>query len=137
MPVATEEKIRVRYGETDAMGHANYASYLQWFEQARGEWCRDRGFTYKQLEELGMMLPVVEIHVKYRAEVKYDELVTIRIIASEIKRASIRFDYELYREDGVKATEGHTWHVVMSSETRKAMTIPPDIRAMLERDPTP
>ena len=60
--IATEELIRVRYGETDQMGHAYYANYFLWFEQARGAWCRDRGFTYKGLEEQGVMLPVVEAH---------------------------------------------------------------------------
>ena len=128
----TLETLRVRYGETDAMGHAYYGSYLLWFEQARGAWCRDRGFTYLSLEERGLFLPVVEVHVRYKAEIKYDELVTIKIFASEIKRATIRFDYEVLKEDGGSATEGYTWHVFMGAE-RKAVTIPPDVREMLVR----
>ncbi|MHB8637077.1 MAG: acyl-CoA thioesterase [Fimbriimonadaceae bacterium] len=128
----TLETLRVRYGETDAMGHAYYGSYMLWFEQARGAWCRDRGFTYKGLEERGLFLPVVELHVRYRAEILYDDLVTVKISATEIKRASLRFDYEVFREDGRMATEGYTWHVFMGHE-RKAVTIPPDVREMLGR----
>ena len=69
----TAERIRIRYGETDQMGHAYYANYLYWFEQARGAWCRARGFTYKSLEAKGYFLPVVEVHVRYRGEVRYDD----------------------------------------------------------------
>ena len=56
LDVVSEERIRVRYGDTDQMGHAYYANYLFWFEQARGAWCRDRGFTYKSLEERGVQV---------------------------------------------------------------------------------
>lgn len=134
-PPITEERIRVRYGETDQMGHAYYGNYFLWFEQARGAWCRDRGFTYKQLEEQGIMLPVVEAHARYRGEVTYDDWVTIRIWLSEIKRAAIRFDYQVINEStGKLVTEGYTWHVVMG-EHRKAMSMPVHVRHMLEREP--
>ena len=131
----TEERIRVRYGETDQMGHAYYANYLFWFEQARGAWCRDRGFTYKQLEEMGFMIPVVEAHVRYRGEVVYDDWVSVRVWVSEIKRAAMRFEYEIFNETkGKSTTEGYTWHVLMGRE-RRAISIPANLREMLERDP--
>lgn len=131
----TEEKIRVRYGETDAMGHAYYANYLFWFEQARGAWCRARGFSYKVLEEMGFFLPVVEAHARYRGEVKFDDVVTVKVWVSEIKRSAIRFDYNVINDQtGALATEGYTWHVLMGNE-RKAISIPPTVREMLERIP--
>jgi acyl-CoA thioester hydrolase len=131
----TEEPIRVRYGETDQMGHAYYGSYLFWFEQARGAWCRDRGFTYKGLEEMGYKLPVVEVHARFKGEVKYDDLIVVRIKLTEIKRSAMRFDYTVYNTDSGKvATEGYTWHVLMGAEP-KAISVPPHILAMLERDP--
>jgi acyl-CoA thioester hydrolase len=91
----TTELIRVRYGETDQMGHAYYANYLYWFEQARGAWCRDRGFTYKGLEEMGYKLPVVEVWAKYKGEVKYDDDIAIEIWLGEVRRASIKFCYRV------------------------------------------
>ncbi len=136
MHSVTEERLRVRYGEADQMGHAYYANYLYWFEQARGAWCRDRGFTYKALEEEGYFLPVVEAHVRYKGEVRYDDLVVIRIWLSEVRRAAIRFDYEVVDEStGQLCTEGYTWHVLMGSE-RKALSIPKKVRELLERDPS-
>ena len=131
----TEERIRVRYGETDQMGHAYYANYLLWFEQARGAWCRDRGFTYKSLEEQGFKLPVVEVHARYRGEVKYDDEISIFVTLTEMKRASMRFDYWVKNQaTGKITTEGYTWHVLIDSSHR-ATSIPEALREMLSRDP--
>lgn len=130
----TEETIRVRYGETDQMGHAYYANYLYWFEQARGAWCRERGFSYKSLEAEDIFLPVVEVHARYRGEVKYDDVVTVRVRVTETKRAAIKFEYEVFNE-GRLVTEGYTWHVVMNPHLRKAMSIPDSLREKLERTP--
>jgi len=132
----TEERIRVRYGETDKMGHAYYANYLFWFEQARGAWCRDRGFTYRLLEEQGYMLPAVEAHLRYKGEVLYDDWITVRVWVTEIKRSSLRFDYQVITEkNGAVATEGYTWHVLIG-QTRRAVSIPPEIRELMLRDPS-
>lgn len=126
----------MRYGDTDQMGHAYYANYLYWFEQARGAWCRDRGFAYKSLEDQGLLLPVVEAHVRYRGEVAYDDWIRVRVRVSELKRAAIKFEYEVLNETtGRLTTEGYTWHVVMSGKTRRAISIPPAMRELLERDP--
>jgi acyl-CoA thioester hydrolase len=136
LDVKTLERIRVRYGETDQMGHAYYANYLFWFEQARGAWCRDRGFTYKSLEAEGIFLPVVEVHVNYRGEIKYDEWITVEVWVSELRRAAIRFDYRILNEEtGKVTTEGYTWHVVMGSE-RKAISIPESMKLLLRRNPS-
>lgn len=117
------------------MGHAYYANYLLWFEQARGAWCRDRGFTYKQLEELGYRLPVVEVWTRYRGEVKYDDWVSIRVWVEERKRAAIKFAYEITNEStNAVVTEGYSWHVFVGS-SMSAVTIPEEIKEMLDRDP--
>ena len=134
--IVTEERLRVRYGETDMMGHAYYANYLLWFEQARGAWCRDRGFTYKGLEDLGFKLPVVEIWARYKGEVKYDDWITIRVWVEERKRAAIKFTYEILNESTNNVvTEGYSWHVFVGF-TMRAVTIPEEIKAMLDRDPS-
>lgn len=131
----TVERIRIRYGETDQMGHAYYANYLFWFEQARGSWCRDRGFTYKQFEEQGVFLPVVEVHIRYKGEVKYDDWIEVRVWVSETKRAAVKFEYEIVNEStGKVCTEGYTWHVFMGTE-RKAISIPENIKTLLGRNP--
>lgn len=137
LDVITEERIRVRYGETDQMGHAYYSNYLLWYEQARGAWCRDRGFTYKSLEEAGFKLPVVEVWSRYKGEVKYDDMAVIRVKLAEIKRSSLKFEYEVFNETtGKSCTSGYTWHVLASGDPIKAVSIPDGVRKLMMRDPS-
>jgi acyl-CoA thioester hydrolase len=127
---SVETTIRVRYGETDQMGHAYYANYLYWFEVARGDWCRSRGFTYKSLEADGFFLPVVEVWVRYRGEIKYDEDVVVRVRLAVVKRASMKFEYEVSKS-GEVVTEGYTWHVLMGTD-RKAVSIPESLKQKMQ-----
>jgi acyl-CoA thioester hydrolase len=135
LDVVTEERIRVRYGETDAMGHAYYGNYLLFFEQARGAWCRERGFSYGELEAMGYFLPVVEAHLRYKGSAVYDDVINVKVRVTEVKRAAVRWDYDVVNETtGQTITEGYTWHVLIGAE-KKAMTIPDDVMAMMMRDP--
>lgn len=135
MREVTEERIRVRYGETDQMGHAYYGNYLLWFEQSRGAWCRDRGFTYKSLEAMGYKLPVVEVWAKYRGEVKYDDTIVVRVWLAERKRAAMKFCYEIVNLSTDKVvTEGFTWHVLVGGEMN-VVSITGEVKEMLDRDP--
>lgn len=127
----TVERIRVRYGETDMMGHAYYANYLFWFEQARGAWCRDRGFTYKELEESGYRLPVVEVKVRYRDQVLYDDLISVHVRLTSLKRSLLTFEYEVFNETtGALCTTGSTLHVLVDSSMKPARP-PEKLRELL------
>lgn len=128
----TIESIRARYGETDMMGHVYYANYLYWFEQARSGWCRERGTTYKEIEEMGYLLPVVEVNVSYKSEVKYDDVVEVKIWATEVKRTSFQFRYEVYNTvTGKISTVGSSWHVLVD-KTMKPIAIPAEIQKLFE-----
>lgn len=86
-------QIRVRYGETDQMGVAHHGSHIAWFEEARTEWLRSRGVSYRELEQSGVILPVVALKIDYRSTVGYDDLVLIETWVKERGRASITFAY--------------------------------------------
>lgn len=113
------------------MGHAHHSSYLPWLEQARGAWCRDRGFDYKDMEGMGYGLPMVECWVKYRGEAEYDDLLEIEIRLESIKRTFLTFNYLVKNGKGQLITEAWTKHALMNSE-RKAVSVPPEVMAMLE-----
>ena len=72
-----ENKLRVRYGETDQMGYVYYGNYAQFLEVARTELIRSIGLSYKQLEEMGIRLPVVNLNIAYRQAAKYDDLLRL------------------------------------------------------------
>jgi acyl-CoA thioester hydrolase len=103
-----EEKIRVRYAETDQMGYVYYGNYAAYYEVARTEMLRKTGFSYKELEEMGVMMPVLEMNIKYSQPAKYDELLTIKVIIKEKPSVRIKFEYEVYDEAGTLLNIGNT-----------------------------
>lgn len=83
--------IRVRYAETDQMGVAHHASYIPWFEEARIEWLRAAGRSYRDLERDGVFMPVVELQVRYRRSARFDDTLTLTTTAVATGPSRIRF----------------------------------------------
>jgi acyl-CoA thioester hydrolase len=115
-----ETLLRVRYSETDKMGIVYYANYLVWFEIGRAEFCRARGFSYRDMEENDdSFLVVAESYCRYKAPAYYDDELIIRTHITELRRRSLRFGYEIIRvSDGQIIAEGETGHVVTDSTGR-------------------
>ncbi len=109
--------IRVRYCEVDSMKWANHGAYARWFEVGRAELMRQQGLTYKALEEMGYYLPITEMHCKYLRPIKYDDYIHVTTTPSRVKKASMRFDYELYKDDMLMA-RGYTHHVCLDEGAR-------------------
>lgn len=115
-----ETLLRVRYSETDKMGIVYYANYLIWFEIGRTEFCRARGFSYRDMEENeDAFLVVAESYCRYKAPAYYDDELLIRTHITELRRRSLRFGYEIVRvSDDQIISEGETGHVVTDSTGR-------------------
>lgn len=91
--------IRVRYGETDPMGVVYHANYLFYYETARTEMLRDLGMSYKEMEESGIFLPVVNVEINYLAPAHYDDLLEINAILYEKPGIKLKFKYEIFCHD--------------------------------------
>ena len=104
----SETNIRVRYGETDQMGYVYYGNYASYYEVARVESLRQLGLTYKELEQQGVMMPVLENHTKFIGPARYDEL--LRIVTTVRKKPSVRitFEYEIFNPEGKLINQGET-----------------------------
>ncbi|BDU50531.1 acyl-CoA thioesterase [Haliovirga abyssi] len=90
---------RVYYYETDKMGRVYHSNFLKWMEEARTEFIRVKGISYKEIEEMGYLLPVKELNVKYINPVEYDEEVMICISIEKFTRLIIEFKYEFWDRD--------------------------------------
>ncbi|WP_297056900.1 thioesterase family protein [Thermosulfurimonas sp.] len=122
---------RVIYGDTDTGGVMYYANYLRLFEIGRTELLRRQGLTYRDLEEQrGLILPVAEAHIRYRAPARYDDLLEIHTRISEVRPHRVRFDYRILRQGRLLA-EGYTVHAPVSREGR-LQKFPPDILEFLQ-----
>jgi acyl-CoA thioester hydrolase len=119
-----DTKIRVRYAEADRMGYVYYGNYAMYFESARTEMLRSLGFSYREWEDSGIILPVRELHVRYLAPAFYDDLLTIRTIIKDKPDVRITFHHEVFNEKGEKTCTGSLVLVFVNSETRKPTRAP-------------
>lgn len=124
-------EVRVRYAEADPMNVVYYGNYAQYFEVGRVESLRNLGISYKGIEDMGIMLPVVELNIKYLRPAKYDDLLTIKSQIKELPTEhKIIFDQEIYNEEGKLLTIGKVKLYFMDSKLGKRASMP---ASMLEK----
>lgn len=129
--ITNEIKVRVRYAETDQMGYVYYGNYATYFEVARVELLRSVGFTYKKLEEEGIMLPVFEFSIKYFKPAFYDDLLTIKTTLEYNDGARIRFHYEIFNESGSLLNKAETTLVFIDRTTNRPTIMPAKMKSVL------
>ncbi len=128
-----DTKIRVRYAEADRMGYVYYGNYAMYFESARTEMLRSLGFSYREWEDSGIILPVRELQIRYLAPAFYDDLLTIRTIINEKPDVRITFHHEVYNEKGEKTCTGSLVLVFVNNETRRPTRAPKFFLKALEK----
>jgi acyl-CoA thioester hydrolase len=117
---ASETRVRVRYAETDQMGVVYHSNYLIWFEVGRVELIRQLGLNYRQMEEEGCGIAVVDVHARYKAPARYDDELVIETRLLAARGAVVRFGYRILRiADGLLLCEGETMHVVVGMDMKK------------------
>jgi acyl-CoA thioester hydrolase len=121
----------VTYSETDQMGFVYYANYFVYFEIGRTELIRASGLPYRELEEMGYFLPVIESSCRYLGPARYDDLLTIRTRVTEFKGLKLKFGYEIIR-DGKTLAEGMTLHAFMDKSGRPKR-LPPAMKDRIEK----
>jgi acyl-CoA thioester hydrolase len=115
---------RVRYGETDQMGVVYHGNYPQYLEMGRVEWLRTLGISYKEMEENGIILPVISLQLNYKKPAIYDDLLTVRTILRKRPLVRIEFDYEIYNEKKELLAEANTVLAFMDSKNNKPIRCP-------------
>lgn len=127
MPASTTT-LRVRYADTDQMGVVYYANYFVWFEVARTDLLRSLGWTYRDMEHAGVILPVIEAHCEYRRPARYDDEVDIYTEGRLTSPIRLEFAYAVTVSgvSGVVAS-GVTKHAALS-RTGRPCRLPDRIR---------
>ncbi len=125
-------QLRVRYAETDQMDIVYYGNYAQYFEVGRAECIRDLGFTYKDMEAMGVKMPVVEMHVKYIRSAHYDDLITIKTQLRELPDThQIEFHHEVFNENKKLLTIGRVVLYFIDINSRKKVLMPEHFKEKL------
>lgn len=123
---------RVLYGDTDAGGVVYNANYLRYFEQGRSSFMREYVSSYKALEELGFILPVVESYLRYKASARYDDILTIKTSMQQVSTISWRFNHHVLRaEDEKLLVKGFTVHAAVNRQGKLAK-LPPEYVAKIQ-----
>lgn len=125
-------KVRVRYAETDQMGVVYHGNYAQYFEMGRVEWLRNKGISYKNMEENGIMLPVVSLTMNYKRPARYDDELTVRTIFKKQESVKIEFDYEIYNQSKELLTTGCSILAFVDVKTGRPIFPPNYIKELLD-----
>ena len=114
----TESRFRVRYAETDQMGVVYYANYLVWMEVGRSDFCRERGFSYREMEgQEKAYLAVAEANCRYIAPARYDNEIVVETEMTRLNRRVVEFSYKI-KTGSTLLAEGRTVHVVIGPDGR-------------------
>lgn len=127
----TETYIRVRYGETDQMRYVYYGNYAMYYEVARVESLRQLGLTYKELEAMGVIMPVLENHSEFLSPALYDELLKVVVTIPEKPSVKIRFHCEIFNEQGKLIHRGETLLAFVNQKTGRPCRPPEAFQKVL------
>ena len=126
--------IRVRYADTDQMKYVYYGKFFEYFEQGRSDLLRSIGLPYPQIEEMGLILPVIEAHASYKRAARYDDLLQIVTYFRDVPVARVRLDYEVFKEgDKEPVADGYTIHSFVNVATGKPTRAPAQFLEAVEK----
>ncbi len=118
---------RVRYHETDKMQYMHHSNYAKHFENARIEWLRDVDISYKEMEDNGIMLPVVNLTTDFKRPAKYDDLLTVKTALKQVPNVKIIFTYHVYNQQQELLAIGETTLVFVDMKKNKPIRCPKHI----------
>ena len=127
-----EIKLRVRYSDTDQMGYVYYGRYASYYEVARVELFRSLGFSYKNLEEEGIGMPVIDMETKYLLPIKYDEEIIIKTRIEELPSSKIIFYYDIFNKKNNLANSAKTTLTFINLSSKKPVRIPKELLELIE-----
>ena len=130
----TTTQIRIHYALTDQMGVVYHGHYAQFYEIGRGEAIREIGYTYKDIEAMGIIMPVVDIHSRFLRPAKYDDLITVKTTLRELPaHHKIVFHSEIFNEAGDLLNTGDVTLYFMEAKGMKRCEMPKALKAKLEK----
>lgn len=124
----SQTTLRTRYAETDQMGVVYYGNYPQYFEVGRVEALRALDLSYKQMEDDGIMLPVLKLEIKYLKPALYDDELTIKTFIKQMPLSRIQFEHEIYNSTEELLTLGIVELVFVDQESRKPRRCPQTLK---------
>lgn len=118
-------QIRIHYALTDQMGVVYHGNYPQFYEIGRAEAIRELGFTYRDIEAMGIIMPVIDLHCRFIRPAKYDDLITVKTTLQELPlHHKIVFHHEISNEAGELLNTGEITLYFMEARGMKKCAMP-------------
>jgi len=124
--------INVRYSETDQMSFVYHGNYVKYFEMGRISWLKKLGFSYKKMEEDGILLPVIDLKINFKQPAMFDDKLTLITTLAKLPSYMIEFNYEILKDDKI-ITLGYTKLIFLNSKTNKPIRCPKKILDALNK----
>ena len=129
----SEVQVRVRYAETDQMGVVYHSNFFLYYEVSRAESIRQLGFTYADMEKMGIIMPVIEVQSRFIKPALYDDLLTVKTILKELPvHHKIEFHHEVYNEKKELLATGQVILYFMEAKTMKRTVMPERLMEKLQ-----
>lgn len=109
---------KVHYYETDKMGIVHHSNYIRWMEEARIDFLNQTEWSFKKLEDMGIVSPVTAVECRYKVSAFFDETILISVWIEEFRGVRLKLGYSMKKEDGRLACEGYSEHCFMTAEGR-------------------
>ena len=130
--ITAENRIKIRYDEVDKMGYVYHGNYAKYYHISRTELLRKVGISDRELENYNIILPVIEMNVRYIKPVFYDDTITIKTSLKEAPKSRIKFHHEAFNQNNEKINEAEITLVFVDQNTRKPMRAPEIVLEKLE-----
>lgn len=129
----SETKIRVRYGETDKMDFVYHGNYPTYYHAARNDFFREIGLSEKEIEEMGIILPVIDVKMQYFTPAFYDDILTVKTYLKKLSGVKLCFTYDIFNQNDELINKGETTLTFVNNETRKPTRPPKELSEKLSK----
>jgi len=122
--ITSENNIQIRYDEVDKMGYVYHGNYAKYYHISRTELMRGIGFSDKEFENYNIIMPIIELNVKYLKPVYYDDVITIKTLLKHLPDTRMKFYHEVRNENNVLINTATSTVVFVNMESRLPMRAP-------------
>jgi len=123
---------KTRYTETDQMGFVHHSNYLNYFEMARIDWLNKIGFSYKELESQGIVMPVVSANINFKIPAFFDDSLTVKLFVESIPKATIKINYIIFNESEKEIANGHTILAFLNQSINRPVRCPKSLLEIIQ-----
>jgi len=89
--------VKIYHSDTDCYNVVWHGAYAKWLEAGRVEFSEKIGIKFQELEKMNILLPVVELNIRYKYPARLFDELEIKTTLKELKKTSVTFEHVITR----------------------------------------